>query len=284
MYLFILKKTSFFIFVILLFNFLSFKVAPLPTKKVFLNMRIPAVEISNVSVAYHNKVVLWNVSCTIEQGTMVAIIGPNGAGKSTLLKAMLGMVSPIAGTINLLGTQYKKSLPNIAYVPQRALVDWDFPLTVLDVVLMGTYQSLGWFARPGKKEYMAAYHALDAVGMHDYLHQPIGQLSGGQQQRVFVARALVQNAQMYMLDEPFIGIDKTTEQIISSLLKQEQEKGKTILVVHHDLHTVASYFNAALLINKSAIAYGPLETSFTPENVQKTFNYASPSSFAGYHL
>ncbi len=247
-------------------------------------MRTPAVEIANLTVAYHNKLVLWNVNCTIEQGAMVAIVGPNGAGKSTLLKTMLSLVHPIAGTINLLGYSHKKLLHTIAYVPQRSLVDSDFPVTVLDVVLMGTYKSLGWFKRPGKKEYDATYAAIAAVGMHDYAHQPIGQLSGGQQQRVFVARALVQNAQMYMLDEPFIGIDKTTEQIISSLLKKEQEKGKTILIVHHDLHTVASYFDAALLINKSAIAYGPLQMSFTPENVQKTFNYASPSDISGYRL
>jgi len=240
-------------------------------------MRTRAVEICNLTVAYHDKAVLWNINCTIEQGSMTAIVGPNGAGKSTLLKAMLGLVSPLAGSIKILGTSYKKTEHNIAYVPQRTLVDWDFPVTVLDVVLMGTYKSLGWFKRPGKKEYAAAYEALENVGMTLYADQPIGQLSGGQQQRVFVARALVQDASIYMLDEPFIGIDKATEQIIGSLLKKEQEKGKTILVVHHDLHTVATYFDTALLINKSTIACGPLSHSFTEENLRKTFNYSSSS-------
>ena len=234
-----------------------------------------AIEISNLTVAYNNRPVLWNVDCTISQGAMVAIIGPNGAGKTTLLKTMLGLLSPLAGNIILLGKPYKQMKKCIAYVPQRSLVDWDFPVTVIDVVLMGTYAKLGWLRRPGKDEYAAAYKALEQVNMLTYAHTPIGQLSGGQQQRIFVARALVQDAPLYMLDEPFIGIDKNTEQIIGNLLKQEQQKGKTIMVVHHDLHTVQTYFDSALLLNKINIAHGPLAHSFTHENLQKTFNYVS---------
>ncbi len=234
-----------------------------------------AIEINNLTVAYHNKPVLWQVDCSIAQGAMVAIVGPNGAGKTTLLRAMLGLLSPLAGTITLLGKTHTQMKKSIAYVPQRSLVDWDFPVTALDVVMMGTYGALGWIKRPGKKEYDAAYLALEQVTMLSHAQSPIGQLSGGQQQRIFIARALVQNAPLYMLDEPFVGIDKSTEQIISTLLKQEQEKGKTILAVHHDLHTVTSYFDSALLLNKTHIASGPLAHSFTHENLQKTFNYSS---------
>lgn len=236
---------------------------------------IPAMEINNLTVAYNNQPALWNITTSIPQGKRVAIIGPNGAGKTTLIKTALNLLSPLAGTINLLGNSHRKMTTSVAYVPQRSLVDWDFPITVLDVVIMGTYGKLGWFKRPGVKEYDISYQALENVDMLAYADRPIGTLSGGQQQRIFVARALAQDAPLYMLDEPFAGIDKTTEQIISTLFNKLCATGKTIIVVHHDLHTVATYFDWVVMLNKQHISSGPLATSFTPEYLQKTFSYNS---------
>lgn len=244
------------------------------------NTNIPAMEISNLTVAYNNQPVLWDITTVIPQGMRVAIIGPNGAGKTTLMKTALTLLSPLAGTIKLLGKPHTQMKGSVAYVPQRSLVDWDFPITALDLVVMGTYGKLGWIKRPGTKEYDDAYQALESVGMLAYANRPIGNLSGGQQQRIFIARALVQDAPLYMLDEPFLGIDKTTEQIISALFNKLCDAGKTIIVVHHDLHTVSTYFDWVLMINKKHVASGPLTTSFTPEYLQATFNY-SPFSLRG---
>ena len=220
-------------------------------------MKQSAITLQHLTVAYHNKIVLWDVNASIERGTLTAIIGPNGAGKTTLLKSIVGLIQPLAGTVQVFGKPLAIAKKEIAYIPQRALVDWDFPLHVIDLVLMGCYGSLGWFKRPGKKEYAQAEQALESVGMLAHKDCHIGQLSGGQQQRLFIARALMQDPLCYILDEPFNGIDATTEALILNLLSKLRSNGKTIIVVHHDLQTVQSYFDWALLLNTTAIACGP---------------------------
>lgn len=237
-----------------------------------------AIKIDDLTVAYHQKPVLWDIDLKIPQGVLMAIIGPNGAGKSTLIKSIMGLVDPLAGTILIDGKDFKSQKKKIAYVPQRGSVDWDFPTKVLDVVMMGTYGKLGWVKRPGKKEKDQALKALEKVGMLDFYDRQISQLSGGQQQRVFLARALVQDAEMYFMDEPFQGIDATTELAIIALLKELKNQGKTVIVVHHDLDTVPEYFTWVLLLNIQVIACGPMETTFTTENLKKT--YGNKHSFA----
>ena len=214
------------------------------------------LEVNHLSVAYDDTVVLKDVSFQIEQGTMTAIVGPNGAGKSTLVKAMLGLVPLVEGTIELTldtktvsaygGAKTNSIYNHIAYVPQTSTVDWDYPITVFEVVLMGTYRRLGWFKRPGKRERDEATKALQTVGMLDYAQRSISQLSGGQQQRVFLARALVENQEVYLLDEPFKGIDKTTESVLVKIMKEMQAAGKTLLIVHHNLQTLEAYFDQVL--------------------------------------
>lgn len=236
-----------------------------------MNSSVPALSISHVSIAYHHEPIVFDLSVTIPSGVMAAVIGPNGAGKTTLIKSILGLVKPIAGTIQIYGKKLHSEKNMVAYVPQRAALDWDFPLTVIDVVVMGSYAKLGWFSRPSKKEYQEAMRAIETVGLSAYAHQPIGELSGGQQQRMLVARALVQNSDLYILDEPFAGVDMATEQLLQGLLKSLADQGKTIIVVHHDLHTVKQYFNWALLLNKTLVAAGPLDQSFTQHNVLSVF-------------
>jgi manganese/zinc/iron transport system ATP- binding protein len=198
----------------------------------------------------------------------MAIVGPNGAGKTTLIKAILGLIKPAAGQVLIYGKPYVEQRRLVGYVPQRGSVDWDFPTSVLDVVTMGMYSSLGWFKRPGKAERQSALEALAKVGMADYAGRQISQLSGGQQQRVFLARALVQDAQIYFMDEPFQGVDATTERAIIALLRELRKAGKTVVVVHHDLQTVPEYFDWALLLNVRRIASGPVEEIFTEENLR----------------
>jgi manganese/zinc/iron transport system ATP- binding protein len=234
-------------------------------------MAISALHINELTVAYNQKPVLWRINATIPQGVMLAMVGPNGAGKSTLIKTIVQLIKPLAGTIHIFDTPYQQQLHTIAYIPQRATIDWDFPITVLDVVLMGTYRSLGWCKRPGKKEYTQALDALAAVGIQEYATSPIGVLSGGQQQRVFLARALAQDAQLYLMDEPFIGVDTVTEGIVLSLLADLRSRGKTIVVVHHDLHTVTTYFDWVMLLNVHGIACGSRDTVFTDALVQATY-------------
>jgi len=229
------------------------------------------LRVNNLTVAYHNQPVLQQVSATIEAGVMLAIVGPNGAGKTTLLKTMLGLIKPVAGTVSFFGGTYVQHRARIAYVPQRTSVDWDFPATVLDIVLMGRYGRLGWFKRPGSCDYAAAEHALEQVAMSAYAQHTINQLSGGQQQRVFLARALVQDADLYLMDEPFVGIDMATEQMLVQLLKKLRDAGKTIIMVHHDLQTLRDYFDWAWLINGRSIACGPLHEVFTQETMQMTY-------------
>ncbi|MDB5305988.1 MAG: manganese transporter ATP-binding protein [Gemmataceae bacterium] len=230
-----------------------------------------AIEIHDLTVAYGEKPVLWDVDLTVPAGVLMAVVGPNGAGKTTLIKAMLGLVRPISGEVLVLGKPYSPRSLTVAYVPQRGTVDWDFPTTVLDVVIMGTYGRLGWFRRPGVKERAEAAAALGRVGMEDFAGRQIGQLSGGQQQRVFLARALAQDASVYLMDEPFQGVDAVTERAIVDVLRDLRARGRTVLVVHHDLQTVPEYFDWATLLNVRKIATGRTAEVFTAENLRAAY-------------
>ena len=234
-----------------------------------------AVEVEDMTVAYTTKPVLWDVDMKVPIGSLAAIVGPNGAGKSTLLKAMLGLLTVISGSVKFYIDHHlamdKNDYKKIAYVPQSGSVDWDFPTTVLDVVLMGRYGYLGWFKRPSKKDKELALSMIEKMGMSDYVDRQIRQLSGGQQQRVFLARALVQEADIYLMDEPFKGVDKTTEHAIISLLQEMKARGKTVIVVHHDLNTVPQYFDWVTMVNKQTIAYGPVADTFTDEAIERTY-------------
>ncbi len=232
---------------------------------------VPALSVTHLTFVYKTEPVLLNLSCSIPQGTICAFVGPNGAGKTTLLKSILGLQKPLAGRIRILGKSYHEVADRIAYVPQRSQIDWDFPATVFDVVMMGRYRHIGWFWWPRSQDKDTVWKALAAVGMAEYAHTPIGQLSGGQQQRIFLARALVQEADIFFLDEPFVGIDKATEQAIIALLKIVRDKGKTVIVVHHDTHTLSSYFDWIVLINRSTIACGPVQSVLTPEILATTY-------------
>lgn len=230
-----------------------------------------AVEVDDLTVAYDSKPVLWDIDLKIPTGSLTAVVGPNGAGKTTLIKTILNLIPSISGNVRFFGEQ---NIPRkrIAYVPQSGSVDWDFPTTALDVVLMGRYGRLGWIKRPGQKDREIAEQTLKKVAMQDFATRQISQLSGGQQQRVFLARALVQEADIYFMDEPFKGVDVQTEKAIVALLKELQEQGKTVIVVHHNLQTVPEYFNWVALVNLKLIASGPIPKVFTPENLEKTYN------------
>lgn len=245
-----------------------------------------AIEINDLTVAYHDHPVLWDVDLDVPQGILMAMVGPNGAGKTTLLKAILGLLKPVAGRVLIFGKPYPQQRHLVAYVPQRGSVDWDFPTTVQDVVMMGRYGALGWIRRPGKTEQHAARQALEKVGMLPFADRQISQLSGGQQQRVFLARALVQDAHIYIMDEPFQGVDAVTERTIVSLLQALRSAGKTVVVVHHDLQTVPEYFDWVTLLNVRRIASGRVEDIFTEENLRLTYGgrvalYASARSENG---
>jgi manganese/zinc/iron transport system ATP- binding protein len=230
-----------------------------------------AVSVDDLTVAYNYKPVLWDIDLAIPEGVLMAIVGPNGAGKSTLIKAILGIIDPIAGSVGIYGKPYEQQRQLVAYVPQKGSVDWDFPTTALDVVMMGTYGSLGWIKRPGKAQKKAALEALEKVGMLPFKNRQISQLSGGQQQRIFLARALVQNAAIYFMDEPFQGVDATTEKAIVNILKELRKTGKTVIVVHHDLQTVPEYFDWVTFLNVKKIATGPVSTIFNDDNLTKTY-------------
>ncbi len=227
--------------------------------------------IHDLTVAYQRKPVIWDIELNIPEGSLVAIVGPNGAGKSTLIKACLDLVPKTSGWANVYGKPYKEQRHLVGYVPQRESVDWDFPVSALDVVAMGTYRSLGWLKRVGKKERTRAREAMEQVGIGEYADRQISQLSGGQQQRVFLARALVQDAQLYFMDEPFAAVDAATEQAIVQLLKELRAKGRTCIVVHHDLATVSKYFDWLVLLNMRVVASGPTSEIFTRENLRKTY-------------
>jgi manganese/zinc/iron transport system ATP- binding protein len=230
-----------------------------------------AIEITDLTVAYRDTPVLWDVDVTVPRGVLMAIVGPNGAGKTTLIKAVLGLVRAAAGQTLIEGLPYARQRRLVGYVPQRGSVDWDFPTSVLDVVMMGCYGSLGWLRRPGKRERDLAMDALGKVKMQDFAERQISQLSGGQQQRVFLARALAQDAQVYFMDEPFVGVDAVTERSIVTLLQELRAAGKTVVVVHHDLQTVPEYFDWVTLLNVRKIASGPVAEVFTEENLRRTY-------------
>jgi manganese/zinc/iron transport system ATP- binding protein len=230
-----------------------------------------AIEATDLTVAYQEKPVLWDVDLSVPPGILMAIVGPNGAGKTTLLKTVLGLMKPAAGQVLIYGKPYAQQRHLVGYVPQRGSVDWDFPTNVLDVVMMGRYRALGWVRRPGRQEREQALEALDKVGMREYAQRQISQLSGGQQQRVFLARALVQDAQVYFMDEPFQGVDATTERAIVSLLQELRRAGRTVVVVHHDLQTVPEYFDWVTLLNVRRIASGPVDEVFTEANLRLTY-------------
>ena len=231
----------------------------------------PPLSIHDLTVAYHRRPVLWDVDYDAPQKKLIAVVGPNGAGKSTLIKAALDLVPRASGVVRVFGEPYRRQRSRVAYVPQRSSVDWDFPVSARDVVVMGLYRKIGW-CRPVTRKYReAALAALDRVGMAAYARRQISQLSGGQQQRVFLARALVQDADLYLMDEPFAGVDAATERAIVDVLRELREAGKTALVVHHDLQTGAEYFDEVLLLNMRLIAAGPTQSVFTPENLRRTY-------------
>lgn len=230
-----------------------------------------ALEVRNLTVAYRRRPALWDINLTVPGGRMVGIVGPNGAGKSTLIKAVLGLVPPASGTVLIYGRPYAEQRHLVGYVPQRESVDWDFPINVLDVTLMGRYGRLGLGRRPTREDREVALRCLRQVGMADFAHRQISQLSGGQQQRVFLARALAQDASIYFMDEPFAGVDAATEKAIIALLESMKEQGKTVFVVHHDLPTVQQYFDWVILLNVRLIASGPTAEVFTMENLQRTY-------------
>lgn len=238
---------------------------------------VSALTIKDVQVSYHGRSAIEAIDLTLEQGKVLGIIGPNGAGKSTLLKAILNLVSIDKGTIEIFGLNLKENRKRIAYVPQRNQYDWDFPIHVLDAVLIGTYPILGIFKRPKKKDKEWAYECLKKVGMEEFAHRQIGELSGGQQQRVFLARALAQKADIFFLDEPFVGIDVSSEEMIVKLLKNLRDQGKTVVVVHHDLSKANEYFDELLLLNKQVIEFGSPQHVLRPEIMRQA--YESELSF-----
>lgn len=230
------------------------------------------ITVTDLSVSYHGTEALKNINFTVNEGKLVGIIGPNGAGKSTLLKVLLNLIKKDKGTIKILGSSIKEMKTKVAYVPQRSNIDWDFPITVLDTVIIGTYPNLGIFKRPKKEDKAWALECLKKVGIAELRNRQIGELSGGQQQRVFLARALAQKPEMYFLDEPFVGVDVTSEEKIISILKELRDIGKTVIVVHHDLSKASDYFNELILLNKELIEYGAVKKVFRPEVIAKAYN------------
>lgn len=232
------------------------------------------LRVEGLTAAYRDEPVLWDVSFEVPEGELVAIVGPNGAGKTTLLKAVMGLMEPAAGRALVYGKPFSKARRWVGYVPQRGSVDWDFPTSALDVVRMGLYGKLGWFRRPGRKEREKAMGCLEKVGIAHLAGRQISQLSGGQQQRVFLARALAQDARLYLTDEPFAAVDYKTERAIVALLRELKAQGSTVIVVHHDLGTVPEYFDRVVILNKRLIAEGPVEEVFTRENVAEAYGGA----------
>lgn len=241
-------------------------------------MKTPAIELKGLTVTYDAAPVLWNVSLSIEPKVIMGLVGPNGAGKSTMLKAILDLTPRLAGEVRIFGKPFSKDRKQIGYVPQRSAIDWDFPTTVLDLVMMGTYGQLGWFRRPGKRQQEASMAALEKLSMAEFANRQIGELSGGQQQRVFLARAFVQDAPIYFLDEPFAGVDAKTERVVADFLHELRELGKTIVVVQHDLSTVGEYLDQVTLLNRSVVASGPVANTFTRKNIEATFGASREDS------
>jgi manganese/zinc/iron transport system ATP- binding protein len=231
----------------------------------------PILEVHDLTVAYHRKPVLWGVDLTLPPGSLTGIIGPNGAGKSTLIKAIMGLIPLSSGFVKLFGKDLDEVRQKVSYVPQRESVDWDFPASALDVVLMGRYSQIGLFKRARKADKEVAMECLRKVGLENFANRQISQLSGGQQQRVFLARALAQDADIYFMDEPFAGVDAATEAAIIEILRNMTTSGKTVVVVHHDLQSAVTYFNWVLLLNMRLVASGPTEKVFTQDLLQETY-------------
>lgn len=229
------------------------------------------IDVTDLSVSYSGKKAVQNVNFSIDSGRLVGIVGPNGAGKSTLVKGMLGLEKRDSGEIRILGEKINDIREEIAYIPQRADIDWDFPILVNSTVLLGRYPRLGLFKKPSKNDKEIAMEALKKVGMEEHAEKQIGQLSGGQQQRVFVARSLAQKADVYFLDEPFVGVDIQSEEIIINILKELRDQGKTIFVIHHDLTQLENYFDDIILINKKLYGAGPVKEVVTPELMEAAF-------------
>ncbi|MEY8292945.1 metal ABC transporter ATP-binding protein [Carnobacteriaceae bacterium 52-44] len=229
------------------------------------------IDVENLSVSYANKKAIEDVNFSIKRGRLVGIVGPNGAGKSTLVKGMLDLVKKDSGIVKIFGKELDEMREEIAYIPQRADIDWDFPILVNNTVLLGRYPRLGLFKRPSPEDKKIANEALTKVGMEDFAEKQIGQLSGGQQQRVFVARSLAQKASIFFLDEPFVGVDIKSEEIIINILKELRDEGKTIFVIHHDLTKLENYFDDIIVINKYIYGAGPVKEIFTPERMEKAF-------------
>jgi manganese/zinc/iron transport system ATP- binding protein len=231
----------------------------------------PPLEVHDLTVAYQKKPVLYGLDLAVPPGSLVGIVGPNGAGKSTLIKAVMGLLPATSGWVKIFGRSYRESCLRVGYVPQRESVDWDFPVNVMEVVLMGRYGKLRLGQRPGKKDREIAAECLEKVNMLPFAKRQIGNLSGGQQQRVFLARALAQESDLYLMDEPFVGVDAATESAIVEILRELKNRGKTLLVVHHDLPTAREYFDHLLLLNMRLVAFGRTEEVFTSENLQTTY-------------
>ena len=231
----------------------------------------PAVEVHDLTVTYHKKPVLWDIDLTLPRGSIIGIIGPNGAGKSTLIKAMMDLVPHSSGYVRIFNRDIDEVRNKVSYVPQKESVDWDFPASVMDVVLMGRYARLGLFKRPRKADREVALDCLKKVGMEAYKSRQIAQLSGGQQQRVFLARALAQEADIYFMDEPFAGVDAATEQAVIELLREMSEKGKTVVVIHHDIQSALEYFNWIVLLNMRLVASGPTAQTLIPSLLEETY-------------
>jgi manganese/zinc/iron transport system ATP- binding protein len=229
------------------------------------------LSIHDLTVAYHRKPVLWDIDLDLPEGKLIAVVGPNGAGKSTLLKSCLDLIPRVSGEVRVYGRPYQRQRDMVAYVPQRESVDWDFPVTVEDVVAMGTYGQIGWFRPVGRAARERARRALKKVQLEAFAERQISQLSGGQQQRTFLARALAQEAKLYLMDEPFASVDAATEQAIVQMLKELRDAGSTCLVVHHDLSTVPTYFDHVIFLNMRVVASGPTDTVFTAENLRHTY-------------
>src|SRR5690554_1566454 len=229
------------------------------------------LSVKSLTVGYTRKPVLWSIDFDIPKGKIVGIVGPNGAGKSTLLKSIMDVIPVSNGTVEIFGKPLSEVRQRVSYVPQRESVDWDFPASVYDIVMMGRYGKLGLLKRPGKVDREVVQNCLEKVGISDFSGRQISQLSGGQQQRVFIARALAQEADFYLFDEPFAGVDAATEETIIGLLRTMSGQGKTLMVVHHDLQSVKRYFDWTILLNVNLIACGPTEEVFTDENIQKAY-------------
>lgn len=232
---------------------------------------VPALEVEDLTVAHGDRPVLWDIDMAIPAGVLAAIVGPNGAGKTTLMRTVMGLIHPVAGEVRVFGGPLSAGRRRIGYVPQRAGLDWDFPTDVLDLVMMGTYGRLGWLRRPDAEARETALAALERVDMADFAGRHIGALSGGQQQRILLARALAQKADIYLMDEPFQGVDAVTERTIIALLQELRASGRTVIVVHHDLQTVPDYFDWLTLINVRCLASGPVSEVFNDENLRATY-------------